>query len=190
MTRTAKKKALLLTPVNPDIRNAPKDKPCLTWEEWGKTYGPIVYMNVIGKPYIIINSYEIARELLEKRGQKYSDRPRFVMAGELVGKSTTRPPVPPSLSVSLGNGGCVETPVLTFVSFLLGLGIQTALAPFGPLWKRHRKFFASALPPAVVAKNYSSIHERKSYQFIQYCLDRPTEYRQNIKRFVRFYKHV
>lgn len=130
-----------------NIRNAPKDKPCLTWEEWGKTYGPIVYMNVIGKPYIIINSYEVARELLEKRGQKYSDRPRFVMAGELV-----------------------------------GLGIQTALAPFGPLWKRHRKFFASALPPAVVAKNYSSIHERKSYQFIQYCLDRPTEYRQNIKR--------
>ncbi|KAG8989218.1 hypothetical protein FRB90_002349, partial [Tulasnella sp. 427] len=129
-----------------NLRNAPKTKPCLTWEEWGKTYGPLIYMNVAGKPYLIINSYEIARDLLEKRGQKYSDRPRFVMAGELV-----------------------------------GLGIQTALAPFGPLWKKHRKFFAQALSPNVVSKNYSSIHERKSYQFVQYCLDRPEEYKQNIK---------
>lgn len=134
-------------PLIGNLRNVPKDKPCLTWEEWGKTYGPLVYMNIVGKPYIIINSYEVARELLEKRGGKYSDRPRFVMAGELV-----------------------------------GLGIQTALAPFGPLWRRHRKFFASALAPHVIVKNYSSIHERKAYQFIQYCLDRPEEYRQNIKR--------
>lgn len=84
---TYHQKSSVINPLrDPDIRNAPKDKPCLTWEEWGKTYGPIVYMNVIGKPYIIINSYEVARELLEKGGQKYSDRPRFIMAGELVGK--------------------------------------------------------------------------------------------------------
>ncbi|KAG9048574.1 hypothetical protein FS837_012515 [Tulasnella sp. UAMH 9824] len=134
-------------PLIGNLRNAPKEKPCLTWEEWGKTYGPLIYMNVAGKPYIIINSYDVARELLEKRGGKYSDRPRFVMAGELV-----------------------------------GLGIQTALAPFGMMWRRHRKFFAASLSPHVVAQNYSSIHERKAYQFIQYCLDRPEQYRQNIKR--------
>lgn len=36
---------------------------------------------------LIVNTYEAAVDLLTKRGSIYSDRPRFVMAGELMGKA-------------------------------------------------------------------------------------------------------
>lgn len=71
-----------------------------TFAEWGETYGinkapfhrpcryqclspgRLFYIHVFGRPVIICNSLDIARELLEKRSHNYSDRPRM-MSGEL-----------------------------------------------------------------------------------------------------------
>lgn len=44
-----------------------------------------MYAEVFGAPMIIINSLDVAKTLLEKRGANYSDRPTLPMAGELVG---------------------------------------------------------------------------------------------------------
>ena len=38
-----------------------------------------MHLNILGTPYIFLNSYEAAVELFEKRGAKYSFRPRMVM---------------------------------------------------------------------------------------------------------------
>ncbi len=45
--------------------------------------GDLVFLEVLGKPILFINSYEAAIELLEKRWSIYSSRPHFVMAMEL-----------------------------------------------------------------------------------------------------------
>ena len=45
--------------------------------------GDIVYTEAFGHRTIIVSSHKIAKELLEKRGSKYSGRPRFVMLTEL-----------------------------------------------------------------------------------------------------------
>lgn len=45
--------------------------------------GDLMYLEFFGKPTIVINSQEIAHELLEKRGAKYSDRPRMVTLAEM-----------------------------------------------------------------------------------------------------------
>ena len=45
--------------------------------------GGLIYVNVLGKPMVIINKLEIARELLDKRGVNYSDRPRLVLLCEM-----------------------------------------------------------------------------------------------------------
>ncbi|KLO09762.1 cytochrome P450 [Schizopora paradoxa] len=50
------------------------------WEEaqrWGKSFGDIIYLKGLGfgKPFVIINSYEAAVELLEKRSLNSADRP-------------------------------------------------------------------------------------------------------------------
>lgn len=42
--------------------------------------GDLVYVEVLGNKLLILNDMESMRELLEKRSQKYSDRPSFVMA--------------------------------------------------------------------------------------------------------------
>ncbi|KAH9834517.1 cytochrome P450 [Rhodofomes roseus] len=50
------------------------------------TYGDMVYMHVFGREFLVLNSAEDALELFDHRGSLYSDRPRSVMAGDLVGK--------------------------------------------------------------------------------------------------------
>ena len=47
------------------------------------TKGDVNYVTVVGKPIIVLNSYQAARDLLEKRSSMYSGRPRMVMQCEL-----------------------------------------------------------------------------------------------------------
>lgn len=48
-------------------------------------YGPLTFLTVPGQHVLVITSVEAAKDLLEKRGSIYVDRPRFVMVGELLG---------------------------------------------------------------------------------------------------------
>lgn len=45
--------------------------------------GDLIYLENLGKPMLIINSYEIAVELLERRSAIYSSRPHIVMLQDL-----------------------------------------------------------------------------------------------------------
>ncbi|RPD65433.1 cytochrome P450 [Lentinus tigrinus ALCF2SS1-6] len=53
--------------------------------EWARCYGDIVYLHVFGQGLLFLNTYEVAIDLLERKGSIYSDKPRLVMAGELCG---------------------------------------------------------------------------------------------------------
>ncbi|KAJ3511792.1 hypothetical protein NLJ89_g3892 [Agrocybe chaxingu] len=74
-------------PVIGNAHQVPTESPWRAFSEWGKKYGDIMHIDIVGKPIVIINSEKIARDLLVKRAAIYSDRPHFVMAGELVGYS-------------------------------------------------------------------------------------------------------
>ena len=45
--------------------------------------GDVVYLHVLGQSIVILNTPEAAGDLLDKRGSIYSDKPSFVMVGEL-----------------------------------------------------------------------------------------------------------
>ncbi|KAF8626674.1 hypothetical protein AX15_004764 [Amanita polypyramis BW_CC] len=47
--------------------------------------GDLVYIRLFQQPVLILNSLQVARDMLEKRGAIYSDRPRFVLFSELMG---------------------------------------------------------------------------------------------------------
>lgn len=47
------------------------------------TKGDIMYLEFLGKRTVVLNSQKIARDLLEKRGAKYSSRPRMVTFVEM-----------------------------------------------------------------------------------------------------------
>lgn len=69
-----------------DLPDIPRTKPCLTYAKWGQQYGVLTYLNAAGKTLLVLNTFESMKDLLEKRSHVYSDRPRFVMTGELMGK--------------------------------------------------------------------------------------------------------
>jgi len=79
----------------------------LRFTEWGKCYGlfylssvetraladqlscvdtvigDVNYLEVLGQPLVVLNSYTACKDLLEKRGGIYSSRPRLVLLSEL-----------------------------------------------------------------------------------------------------------
>jgi cytochrome P450 len=52
---------------------------------WGKIYGDVNFAKVFSQPFVILNSFRAAKDLLEKRGSIYSSRPRMVLVVELMG---------------------------------------------------------------------------------------------------------
>ena len=97
-------------PRDPIIGNAREmtgDNIELRFAEWGKRYGPfysllvgmnlthdhrsdvgtvigdINYLEVLGQPMVVLNSYTACKDLLEKRSAIYSSRPRLVLLSEL-----------------------------------------------------------------------------------------------------------
>lgn len=41
--------------------------------------GELTYVHVLGKPIVILNSLDIIKNLLDKRGVNYSGRPRAIL---------------------------------------------------------------------------------------------------------------
>ena len=43
-----------------------------------------MYLNALGQPMIVINNLKAASELLDRRANIYSDRPRLIVAHEII----------------------------------------------------------------------------------------------------------
>lgn len=64
----------------------PLDRLPVGFTAFGEKYGPLTFVRVPGSNILVINSYEAATDLLDKRGTRYADRPRMVMMGEMIGQ--------------------------------------------------------------------------------------------------------
>lgn len=73
-------------PLIGNIHQLPKSLQWLELYHWSKKYGPVMHLSMGGKPLIILSTHQVAHDLLNRRSSRYSDRPRMVMAGELVTK--------------------------------------------------------------------------------------------------------
>ncbi|OAX39564.1 cytochrome P450 [Rhizopogon vinicolor AM-OR11-026] len=58
--------------------------PWLSYIDWAKKYGDLMYSTILGHEFIIINSEEVAHALLEQRSGVYADKP-FVSIMKLYG---------------------------------------------------------------------------------------------------------
>ena len=90
-------------PLVGNILDMPVEREWLTFARWGEVWGSLNFqinptnfyvisflgdicsITVLGQPIIIINSAEVACDMLDKKSAIYSDRPVLQMAGELVG---------------------------------------------------------------------------------------------------------
>ncbi|KAJ7651442.1 cytochrome P450 [Mycena rosella] len=53
--------------------------------KWAAQFGDVVHVHIMGQRLIFLSSPEATMELLDRKGSIYSDKPPFVMAGELCG---------------------------------------------------------------------------------------------------------
>lgn len=65
----------------------PKGKVCVTFAKWAKEYGPVFYLHGMGTSgTLVLNTYEAASDLLDKRGGLYSDREKVYHSRDLSGR--------------------------------------------------------------------------------------------------------
>ncbi|KAG6833863.1 hypothetical protein H0H87_011797 [Tephrocybe sp. NHM501043] len=92
-------------PLIGNVLDMPSTQEWVTFTKWGEQYGEscrcgdvhrtdfavgeLASITVIGQPIIILNSFKIANELLDKKSPIYSDRPVLHMGGNLVGWKNT-----------------------------------------------------------------------------------------------------
>ncbi|ETW77266.1 cytochrome P450 monooxygenase 29 [Heterobasidion irregulare TC 32-1] len=61
----------------------PSIKPWRKFAEWNRQYGPVVSLFLGSTPVVVLGKAQPAWDLLEKRSDIYSSRPRFIMGGEI-----------------------------------------------------------------------------------------------------------
>ncbi|KAF4598059.1 hypothetical protein EYR38_006453 [Pleurotus pulmonarius] len=69
-----------------NLLDMPKHLEWVTFRKWARDLdSDIIHIDLMGNHVIILDSFEAANDLLEKRSSRYSSRTQFTMANELVG---------------------------------------------------------------------------------------------------------
>ncbi|KAL0578894.1 hypothetical protein V5O48_003127 [Marasmius crinis-equi] len=58
-----------------EMRPRDKEPRWITYYNWARQYGDLVYLEIFGSPLVILNSRKSVIELLDKRSADFSDRP-------------------------------------------------------------------------------------------------------------------
>ncbi|KAI0292399.1 cytochrome P450 [Russula brevipes] len=61
-----------------------RDKTWLFGRDCKDAFRDVMYLNALGQPILVINSLKAAAELLDRRANTYSDRPRLIVAAEIL----------------------------------------------------------------------------------------------------------
>ncbi|KAF9223390.1 cytochrome P450 [Gyrodon lividus] len=82
-------------PIVGNVMGINPNEPWVSYTNWGKTYGELVYSRLLNQDIIVINSEEVAKDLLERRSNNYSDRPAIIrMTNDFFGWSFNSVMVP------------------------------------------------------------------------------------------------
>ncbi|KAN0135789.1 Cytochrome P450 [Lactarius tabidus] len=66
-------------PIIGNLLESPKHSQWITYTEMSKKHGDILYLQVFGQPIVVLCSLPAIKDLLEKRGETFSDRPTLPM---------------------------------------------------------------------------------------------------------------
>ncbi|KAL5514754.1 hypothetical protein ACEPAG_2070 [Sanghuangporus baumii] len=153
----------------PLIGNALDMPPKEEWEaarKWGEKYGPVVYVEVFGLPYIFLNSYQAAVDLLEKRGSNYSSRPTTVM-----------------FELRVSHDDRILRSLMLNLAPLSSEGWTDwfpAVLPYGDELKRSRQMLHQFLQPSAVA-DYAELQTQATYRMLEGLLRSPDKYPELVR---------
>ena len=77
-------------PIVGNVLQLPKSKPWIIFEKWSQEYNdPLITVWIGRAPSIMVNDAWTASELMEKRANIYSSRPRHVVLGDMLNNTDT-----------------------------------------------------------------------------------------------------
>lgn len=135
------------------------------------TQGDVNYVSVVGQPIIVLNSYQAARDLLEKRGGIYSSRPRMVMLTELYVYFYS----------PLSSDVCALATLTLFSR--MGWGEVLSHQRGGPRFRKHRRIIQE-LFSAKQTSQYSHVLRKEAYATLADLGKTPDDLMKHLKRLV------
>uniref|UniRef100_A0A0W0G8B7 Cytochrome p450 n=1 Tax=Moniliophthora roreri TaxID=221103 RepID=A0A0W0G8B7_MONRR len=72
-------------PILGNLHLFPTASPYIKFAEWGQQYGDIYSLKISSGNAVVVNSMEVAAELLDKRGATTADRPKLHMVDKVTG---------------------------------------------------------------------------------------------------------
>ncbi|KAI0819828.1 cytochrome P450 [Trametes gibbosa] len=82
-------------PLIGSLHKMPPRYPERAFFRWGKEYGSdLVYVKLLWKSTIVLNTVEAAKDLLDKRSAKYSDRPSMILHTEMISQQAALVAIP------------------------------------------------------------------------------------------------
>jgi len=122
----------------------------------------IVYLEALGKKVIILNSYNVATELLDRRSHIYSSRGVSIL---LVFVANIYPRINRPVLTFLGELYAFHILIILHTTLRyhrMDLGWLFAMMPYGPEWKEHRQTFVHYFP-----MSNTDIHQPREIQLIR-----------------------
>lgn len=129
-------------------------------------------MTVVGKPIIVLNSYQVARDLLEKRSSIYSSRPRMVMLGELY--------VYPYFPESYRRTSATLT-LFSRTNPRMGWGDVLSHQRVGPRFKKHRRIIQDQFSTKQISQ-YMHVQRKEVYATLVNLGNTPDDLLKHLKR--------
>ena len=125
----------------------------------------MIYLNVLGHHFVILNSLEVITDLLEKRSSNYSDRKHTTMMIELYVSQFFH----------------FKNLLKFWLRGRMNFRINMALMPYGLWWRKHRKSFHEYYHRNVVNK-YQPIQSQEVRAFLRRLLVAPDDFLQHIRQ--------
>ncbi|TFY53932.1 hypothetical protein EVJ58_g9163 [Rhodofomes roseus] len=130
--------------------------------QWGKRYGEVVYARVLNKATLILNRASTARTLLEKRGAKYSGRPHTTFVTDM----------------------CAAASSVDALTVLNVGWTQLVNMPYTDQWRRHRRWFQTALQARNALNAYEPLQYAEVQNLLLDLLREPEGAVRHVKRYV------
>ena len=135
--------------------------PALSHQTYGRP-GDLIFFHGFGNNILVLNSMKTINDLLDKRGEIYSDRPVFTVVGELMGLGQVKL----RLNRNLWRDSCCAQ--------------SLPLLPYGKEWRECRKLAHVALS-ATAIKKYHRTQEDMAALLNKALLQDPTNFFSHVR---------
>ena len=128
--------------------------------------GDVISIHVFGKPTIVLNSYETAKELLDRRGALYIDRPRLVLLQEMYRYNIR-----------------YHLKYLNQIYyFRMGGDSLLALMRYGERFLSIRRMIRPPFNPSRIT-SFCPVQRKDTYMLLQSILKEPAKFEKHIERY-------